>query len=439
MTAYVFLPIETVSRELDGNLLTGVCAALRGATAIVGSKGSVAHYAILTGGGHLLYKDHSPASLDLVSRLRQSGVSVSALDQEGLVLDSSTYGRRRVHARHETLLEDIFVWGARQRHEIVRFAPSLSSKIVLAGSPRADLLGPAFRPYRRLLADQVMAARNHIQINLRSAAANWNPRQYGTPDYLTHLRVRGLVSSAADEARARKKIAQTRVEFELTTELAAKIRQLFPNTSIVVRPHPDESMPAVRKAYRHIRGVTVTRRGSHLGWMESSRVCISSNCTTGVEAGLAGKHSINFDPNRQASSATIFGVTTMHAHTIPEVLEALHVAHDTLPVPLESEEVQSWIFGLGNHIAAETIANRMLRASSLSSGPASVGLQQYRYRAVGQKIRIQSAFAGSGKYERLPVREIRARVDCLSAAVTGSIRPQVRVEALATDMWKMHL
>lgn len=439
MTPYVFLPIETVSRELDGNLLIGVCAALRGATAIVGSKGSVAHYAIQVGGGHLLYKDHSPASLDLVSRLHRSGISVSALDQEGLVLDPTTYGPRRVHVRHEFFLKDIFAWGERQRDEIARYAPSLSSKIVLSGSPRADILGPAFRPYRRLLANQVMAARNHIQINLRSAAANWNPRQYGTPDYLTHLRVRGLVSSAADEARVREKIAQTRVEFQLTTELVSKIRQSFPNTLIVVRPHPDESMPAVKKAYRHIPGVTVTRHGSHLGWMESSRVCISTNCTTGVEAGLAGKHSINFDPHRQASSTNIFGATTMHAQTIPEVLEALRVAHDTLPAPRESEEIQSWIFGLGDHIAAETIVNRMLRASSPSRGPASVGFQQYRYRAVGQKKRIQSAFAGSGKYERLPVRDIRARVDCLSAAVTGSIRPQVRVEALATDMWKMHL
>lgn len=430
---YVYLPIETVTRELDGSLLVAVHSLLRGATVLLGRKSPVIDLAAASGSGHLLYKDHSPLSVGLVRDLRSKGVIVSALDQEGLDPDVAEYGVRRTHAEHASLLHTIFLWGKKQREVILNHAPQLGDLTILSGAPRIDILAPKFRHYRRLLAKQSRSTKGHIQINLATAAANWNKRQYGTRSFAAHMRSHGL----AIEERDSQFVANNIAEFEATRELVRVLRRRFTNTQIVVRPHPDESIRTVREAFASTDGVSVVRRGSHLGWNEGALVCISTNCTTGIEASLAGKHSINFDPLGLASPNGLHSLTTLQARDIVECEETVSIALSQGPQLVDAEPIGNWIEGVGSARSSEVIASRLVHSLGSSRHRDRRDRLSIMTRSQGRAQQIRTVVGHDGKYGYVSSRQLRERLDRLFAAVSGMHVAPVRVIPLSSNVWKL--
>jgi hypothetical protein len=68
----------------------------------------------------------------------------------------------------------------------------------------------------------------------------------------------------------------------------------FPNTKIVVRPHPSEDHAFYRTVLRELPNVEVNHEGSVIPWLLATRALIHDGCTTGIEAALAGVPTVVF-------------------------------------------------------------------------------------------------------------------------------------------------
>ena len=106
----LFLPIETIARELDSKVLLAYRALEKGYSVVVGTKGAVKKTARAYGSGIYFYKDHSPLSALLLQELHAAGLKIAVLDEEGLVWQSSSMYARRVDDRVCQASQVIFVW-----------------------------------------------------------------------------------------------------------------------------------------------------------------------------------------------------------------------------------------------------------------------------------------------------------------------------------------
>jgi hypothetical protein len=92
---------------------------------------------------------------------------------------------------------------------------------------------------------------------------------------------------------------QWRHELHDFAEFVVLIKELaaaFPLYTVVVRPHPGESMRFFEQAFAMFPNVVVRRDGNVLAWIRPAALVVHSNCTTGVEAVLAGRPVVNFKP-----------------------------------------------------------------------------------------------------------------------------------------------
>jgi hypothetical protein len=109
-------------------------------------------------------------------------------------------------------------------------------------------------------------------------------------------------------------------------EFVVMVKELavsFPQHTVVVRPHPSENIVFFRQAFATFRNVVVRRDGNVLSWIRPADLVVHSNCTTGIEAVLAGVPTVNFLPagrNRAEVDIAVAREAGATARSIPEVL-----------------------------------------------------------------------------------------------------------------------
>ena len=73
-----------------------------------------------------------------------------------------------------------------------------------------------------------------------------------------------------------------------------------PERTVILRPHPSESMVFYQQAFYQFKNVEVRRDQSVLDWIREADLVVHSNCTTGIEAVLAGRPVLNLLPANSA-------------------------------------------------------------------------------------------------------------------------------------------
>lgn len=291
----VLLPFETAVRELDGKVVTASLLALRGVRTIVGTKeiiGAIARNSrrILWQGKDAFDDGRPPESRGhLADRLGEQGSAAMFLQDEGGIFPvrdwaptlMAKYRASYLRGRH---LGQVSVWGQRQREVLTAEGIAETSPIVVTGCPRFDLCGPEYAWLDGQSARTSRPSdRPYILMCTRFTSV---AHQHGPGRFFTA----GPADATTDAQDLRLSIwardASDLVEYLLLVrELAAS----HPGFDIIVRPHPSEDAALYRNALRHLTSVTVTGEGSVLDWIRGASLVVHTNCTTGVEAVLAGR------------------------------------------------------------------------------------------------------------------------------------------------------
>jgi surface carbohydrate biosynthesis protein len=288
----VLLPIETATRELDSKLMLASVLAGQGCRAIIGHKEIINSIGRTSKGVVWLGKSLfiGPSGDYVADRLLENGSAIMHLHEEGAVYPLRAWTDHFLYKlEFEKLAQrDVgraCLWGKKQKAVLETRSAELANVAVVTGSPRFDLCAPSFAWLTDVESEKISAAfRPYILACSRFALSSHAEGpgrpfegQYDTLDIFEEWR-------------------EDMHDFAEFVVLVKELALSFPQYTVVVRPHPSENMIFFKQAFATLRNVIVRRDGSVLSWVRPAELVIHSNCTTGIEAMLAGVPTVNFLP-----------------------------------------------------------------------------------------------------------------------------------------------
>lgn len=331
MKRLLYLPVETIARELDAKLLLAHRALSRGYVVITGQKSNVFKSAERLRYGIYLYKSHGIKGFPCSQNKNETDFIYTALDEEGFVfLDDKSYmGRAKPHKLKH--LDMVFTCGSYQRNLLLRKNPGLKSKTISVGNPRFDILRPEFSSlYSKVRERLYKTWGKYILINTSFSAGNFS-RHYGRSytEYKEHTFVenRGRSLTESEYNHFLKKEEYNRDLFNLYKELLQKASLKFPDLNFIVRPHPSEDHENWRRSLRGLKNVHVIFKGSAVDWIIGAIAVIHAGCTTGIESWALRKMVIVYNPKTEtgieAELPRKFGLKTGNMNEVIKILESI--------------------------------------------------------------------------------------------------------------------
>ena len=292
MRKVLILPIDIKSREMDARLLHAVMALDSGWRVITGSKTLINRSLWRMPRGVYLFSTMAPGRLRIARCLRRMGFASQAWDEEGLIYgDREIYLRERISASTMALMDQIFAWGRAHAEDLADPAREAGKSVEVAGNPRLDLLHPELRSLYEEEAARLR--RIHGDFILVTTNLSWaNP--HVIPREQKDLHEPATEKDGREGARSYLEY-QKRMLRAFRSALP-RLARTFPDTRIVLRPHPVESMDTWKELLAPFPNVRVVREGGVIPWILASRILLHSNSTTGLEARLLGGCPVAFVP-----------------------------------------------------------------------------------------------------------------------------------------------
>lgn len=334
---WLMLPIDYKTREFDGKALLALEAADRGWGVLLSRKAPVRTERGLPS-GVVIERAIAPGLAKKMELAKDAGRRVVAWCDEGLVyLDAAEYRRRKVDPAAYDLVEHFFAWGQNHADDVHAAVPGAPDKVRLTGNPRFDLHRPEYRGiYDAKVAELKGRYGDFILVNTKFSKHNG---VYSLEDTVKLERRAGVVQTDEDEEHLRGWGEFHRIGFEAFRELIGKLRQAFPDRTIVVRPHPSERREPWLELAAGLPNVVVDRDGNVVEWLLAAAVSIHNNCTTGVEAYLLGRPSISYRPVSDPRYDMLLpNALTANAFTIEETLRLCRKALETGAIGGESAD-----------------------------------------------------------------------------------------------------
>jgi hypothetical protein len=119
----------------------------------------------------------------------------------------------------------------------------------------------------------------------------------------------------------------------LIKELAFAHRDL----TVVVRPHPSESVEFYDAAFTSFPNVEVRRDRGVMDWIRDASLVVHCKCTTGIEAVLAQRPVLHYWPDQERDSDGGHLVAREAGVTVNDIDQALRVGSELMGAPPPSQ------------------------------------------------------------------------------------------------------
>ena len=298
--ATLLMPVENQVRELDSKLLLACIAARRGFSSVIGPRREM-HIQISAFPRSIYLAKSVPVHRNIIFQImRKLGHKIVAWDEEALVHpQAETYYRRRVCPLGIKYVSHLFAWGE-DNAELWRHYPELpvGMPIHLTGNPRGDLLRDEMRgiyegvvkELRSTCGDFILVNTNFNHVNAFSPDLNlFRPSKKPGEEPKFGRAAKGMSREYAEGLRDHKQAI-----FENFQQLIPTLEKAFPESVIIVRPHPTENQEIYRNIAAQYERVRVTNEGNVVPWIMASKAVIHNGCTTGVEAYVLGVPTISY-------------------------------------------------------------------------------------------------------------------------------------------------
>lgn len=321
-TKIVLHSIDSPRRELEWRLFLAIKLAEKGFTSIIGSKTEIEYIHETSENCIFLGRLNSvtgryESDRRYLQSMKKNSTSLFYLHDEGGFYFQGEYDEavKKVYPEEyfdSEVFKKIFFWGARQKQVFMDHPQK--SKFLVTGSPRFDLLKPEFAHIDTdKVADLKEQYGGFVLVCTRFGAVNRVPDEPTTLSKRSFdIRVEGgaLQKFSEDEILETMFKAWEKISFEFThfVPALARIAKEFPGINFVIRPHPAERTSFYSDSFSHFKNVFVDKSGDVRPYIRASEVVIHSECTTGVEAEIAGKPNINFRPCKKIEKYEGFSV-----------------------------------------------------------------------------------------------------------------------------------
>lgn len=295
MRKTLILPAEIHSREFDARLLHGIVAAQHGWRVITGSKALINRAIWRMPRGVYLCQTMTHKRVIVLRMLKSLGFAAFGWDEEGLIYFSrDIYLMRRISVDTLAMLQSMVTWGKQAAEDVEERAKSVGLTPLPLGNPRFDLV----RPELKGLYDKEVAA---IRARYgRFVLINTNFSSFNAVISLHDLKPRTTSEKHAptetEKAGFAKGLAHRREVYDRFLADLPSFTAQHRDTTFVLRAHPGENEGTWRKVFAGQANVHVIREGSSIPWLIATDALIHNNCTTAVEAAIAGLVPICYCP-----------------------------------------------------------------------------------------------------------------------------------------------
>ncbi|WP_281247339.1 surface carbohydrate biosynthesis protein [Marinospirillum celere] len=220
----------------------------------------------------------------------------------------------------EDFIKKVYVWGEEQKKILLDKArKELKEKITISGSPKFEILENA-----EVGDEKWILACTPFKV--------CNPGSQGIKPFSERA-----IDLAKDDTAGSMNEAhwhhlrywkKTTDEFSEFIEMIDQLSTKLPNENIVIRPHPDENADYYKGLFSHRKNIEINSSGDAFYLIRNSKAVIHTESTTGLEALLCGKKTINFRPLGE-HDYVMLGLETAgtSAGNINEVLTCLQDEH----------------------------------------------------------------------------------------------------------------
>ncbi len=298
----LLIPIENQVRELDPKLLLAVCAASAGIKSYIGYRTEMDILISRFPRSIYLAKSFTQRSDKMFRILSKLGHTICAWDEEALVhYPPDIYFKRRLSPVALSYVSHLFAWG-QENEDLFKACPLLPKSIPIhqVGNPRLDMLRKPFECYyEKQIADIKHKYGDFILLNTNFGNVNAHLPMHNLfiskDEHGNYKEMgRGATGMGREFSEGRAKYKQA--IFDRFLSLIAFLSQTFPDTKIIVRPHPVENKDVYFKLASHHDNVDVIQEGNVIPWIRAAKALIHSGCTTGIEAYLSNRPAIAYVP-----------------------------------------------------------------------------------------------------------------------------------------------
>jgi surface carbohydrate biosynthesis protein len=222
---------------------------------------------------------------EFVRGLVECGISYGILDTEGgFYGDLDKYGR--VLSDDKLLNSKLLchcVWGNKMYEYLEKKVGFSKEQLFLTGLPRFDFLHKSFKEMNcSLLPKEWQNDIPLILLNTKVAVSN---PQFGTlkQEFALYKKL------GYPDSEIKRHYDLGKKSITDNCDLVKEIAKARPNVQIVIRPHPHERLQTYRDIIQNdFKNAFVEKNGSVIPWIMRSSVLIHRQCTTAIEAVLAG-------------------------------------------------------------------------------------------------------------------------------------------------------
>jgi surface carbohydrate biosynthesis protein len=284
-SARVALIVDHPTRDLPGLALTAFELCQHGVTCHLVSMNLQYKEIFALRPDFVLFNYLRRSNETLARKLAEAGIRFGLLDTEGGVWNNFNDYTDLLWPDKELLhrASVVCMWGPKMADHVTRAGFFAAEQIRVTGCPRFDFYNPQWRQtlcegskpetLDRIKYPSILLNTNYYTINSRFASPEQNMRQ---------LRSQGWSQSRVDDTAEAEQHA-----IAATIKLAKDLARDFPDTQIIVRPHPFEKPDTYHKPLEHLGNVAVDGEGPVQPQILTSSVVIQRSCTTAIEAGLA--------------------------------------------------------------------------------------------------------------------------------------------------------
>jgi len=448
----IYWPVETKVRELDGALLFSVVAAQRGWSVIVGGKTEL--YRGLRQNaepGILVDKSIQKRSEHLFRVFKKRGHRVFARCEEGLWFATpEDYCNRKTGGDAFAEVDGFLAWGREHAHALAQVYPQFAHKVVAPGNVRCDLMSPAVRGvYDREVSEIRKKWGEFVLLNTKLAKVNNFRKGFAVVE--RHI----AMGHAPTEEQVRitsKRVALEKAVLPHVVEFVERFSKQFPGEQLIIRPHPAEDHSFWEGIAAGKANVDVVHQGNVNPWVLASKLSISSDCTTSLEAYLLDKPGINFRPVKDEEVEwTLPKVTAYQVESTDELLRVLALSDPlsalSLPDAPTAEIVGKCVAQCGGTLASTAILDYFAdlyapREDSNGAGYNPLGKPDLAFVAL-QRLKVFVAWCSSKKMRErqrnrqnkirgLGLGEIASRVDQICTTLGYK---SVRVKTAGENMF----
>ena len=279
----VYISLEHKEREFLSKLLLTTYFADAGFRVILGSSEAVETAAMAGSPGIFLHKSMHPRA----ESIRRAGHYFVILDEEGGVTTPRSSYADFCRSRYATLSPknaDLLLLPSQGfLNEINKLPNAAAIPMEVTGWPRIDLWRNQFRAV--LSGESAIISRRHGKFFLvLSSFGATSPQGF-----------RKLVEFESPSAHFRSIQEHKRESFPNYVDLIGSMSlNLRPDESIVVRPHPSESVAEWQKVLSGLQGVSVVRDGDPGPWIDACMGVVHFGSTTVTQSVLANKPSVSY-------------------------------------------------------------------------------------------------------------------------------------------------